>query len=97
MADPIFTETENQLVGRCPICPDPSAPTPDNDAYVAPDFVDSDKDQYLFWSVYYELYVCRLCNIQGMDLSTDEIRDEEDKEQDHIRQKMGFRHTYVTN
>ena len=88
---------DNQLVGRCPICPPSSAPTPDNDAYVAPDFVASDQDQYLVWSRYYELYVCQLCKKQGDDLSTDIVRDEDDKVKDNERQKMGFLTTYTTN
>lgn len=90
-------DTDNQLVGRCPICPDPSADTTANDAYVASTINDSDKDQYLVWSIYYELYVCQLCKKQGDDLSVDIVRDEDDKEKDKERQKMGFRQTYTTN
>lgn len=99
MTKEVFTETENQLVGRCPICPDPSGYTGSNQAYVDPNFGDetSDLEKNLFWSIYYELYVCRLCNIQGQDLSVDVIRDWDDREKDKDRQKMGFRQTYVTN
>ena len=90
-------ETENQLVGRCPVCQAVSASTDHNDAYVGSTINDSDKDQYLEWSAYYELMVCRLCKIRGQDLTVDDVRDNEDRMKETARQRMGFRRTYVTN
>ena len=90
-------ESENQLVGRCPICPAPSPDENASDAYVASTIVDSDKDMYLVWSVYYELYVCKLCEKEGRDLGSDPIRDQEDVDRESRRYRMGFKNTYVTN
>jgi len=90
-------ESDNQLVGQCPICTAPSADSTANDAYVASTINDSDKDVYLEWSVYYEEYVCHLCNEDGKNFIVDEIRDNDDREKEKSRQKMGFKHTYTTN
>ena len=90
-------KNDNQLVGRCPICADSESSTDHNDAFVGSDIVDSDKDKYLEWSFYYQLYVCRECNIQGQDLAVDEVRDDDEVDKGQSRQKMGFVQTYTRN
>ena len=90
-------ETENQLVGRCPICPDPESSTDHSDAYNGSTIADSDKDVYLVWSAYYQQWVCRLCKIEGIDFTVDDIRDQDDRNKEISRTRMGFRQTYVTN
>lgn len=89
--------TDNTLVGKCPICTGASASADHNDAYEASTIVDSDKDVYLIWSEYYQQYVCRVCREDGINLTVDAIRDNEDRERDSERQKMGFVKTYTTN
>ncbi len=90
-------ETDNQLVGKCPICSGPEPSSGDSVAYNPSTIVDSDKDYYLEWSHYYQQYVCRLCKIDGIDLDVDEIRDEDEEEKEYSRQKMGFLRTYTKN
>ena len=90
-------DPHNPLVGRCPICSDPESSSDHSDAYVGSTIVDSDKDVPLEWSVYYQLYVCRLCNIKGQDLQVDEVRDDDEVPKDQSRQKMGFGLTYTKN
>ncbi len=89
--------TDNQLVGRCPVCSPPESNTEANDAYSASTINDSDKDVYLEWSNYYQIYVCRLCRIHGEDRTVDDVRNDEDREREKRRMKMGFKKTYVTN
>lgn len=95
MSEPI--EKDNQLVGRCPICSVPEASDWHNDAYNASTIDSSDEDAYLVWSEYYQLHVCRVCRVEGINLTIDKIRDNEDAQREYERQKMGFTQTYVTN
>ena len=95
MSEPI--EKDNQLVGRCPVCAAPEASDWHNDAYNASTIESSDKDVYLVWSEYYQLYVCRVCREEGINLTVDAIRDHESNEKEAERQRMGFTQTYVTN
>lgn len=90
-------DNQDQLVGRCPICGDPESSTDHNDAYVGATVNDSDKDFYLVWSIYYQLYVCRVCRVDGENITIDDIRDADDVIKEKKRQKMGFVDTYTTN
>ncbi len=97
MPNPKEQDTENQLVGRCPICQAAAASTVHSSAYVGCTINDSDKDVYLVWSEYYQQNVCRVCNEEGKILTVDAVRDNDDRKKESERQKMGFVKTYTKN
>lgn len=90
-------DNQNPLMGRCPVCSGPEASTGQSDAYVSVTLDNSDKDVELVWSEYYQLYVCRLCKIRGIDLTVDAVRDKDDRDKKTERQQMGFVKSYTTN
>lgn len=85
------------LYGLCPLCSGAESPEPDNPAFVSVTIAESDKDQELVWSRYYEKWVCRAHLIEGQDHEIDQTRNDRDNEEEKERQKMGYTRTYEPN
>ena len=77
------------MYGRCPIGHNraPSGATGDN---LSTTLIDSDEEMELYWSNYYQTYVCKMHERRVQDLKDDIKFHEKELELEKKRQGMGF-------
>jgi hypothetical protein len=78
-----------KLYGRCPIGHNlaPSSDTGDN---LSTTLIDSNEEQPLFWSNYYQDYICKFCKRREQDEIDDENFHEREVEKERQRQDIGI-------
>ena len=78
-----------KIYGRCPIGHNraPSGATGDN---LSTTEIDSDEEMELYWSNYYQTYICKMHERRVQDLKDDEKFHENENKSEEARQGMGF-------